>query len=536
MPHRIFARLVAVLLMLCPLLLLAQDLPVKTKLSEVSLFKNGLGFVSRSVDLPKGDATILMEGLPEAVHGTFWVYSADGAAIKSLVASERESSESVPVSGLSDLLDANQGKTVELRIGDKDIVRGKILSLPVKEETDSAYTPAQPSNLVLIQTDSGMVAVARQDIREITAPGDLNVMVDRKKKDVVLRLQSSNSSGKGHALVEYLTRGITWAPSCQIDITDPSTARILAKAEIVNELEDLDHVQVNFITGFPNLQFSNTIDPMALRGSLADFLNSLTNPETQYRSRMGMVQQQAVLSNSATFPSEEMTPGYSVAPSEGQTREDLFFYEQKDVSLKKGERGYFPLYVMNVPYEHIYEWKIGNSLDDQERYSYNQQQEEKPEVVWHSLRLTNTGSMPWTTAPAMIVQSGQVLGQDIQYYTSAGSKTMVKITQAVDIKAEQAEYEVDRLREAKKFYSNSYDLVTVRGVLKAVNYKNKAITLSVSKELSGEVLKSVPQAKVEQTAKGLRRVNPNNVLTWELPVEAQGKLEIEYQYKVYVRE
>src|SRR5207244_2793900 len=73
---------------------------------------------------------------------------------------------------------------------------------------------------------------------------------------------------------------------------------------------------------------------------------------------------------------------------------------------------------------------------------------EKAEEVWHSVRLQNTGKVPWTTAPALTMQGGQVLGQDLIRYTSPGGKTTVKITQAVDIKAERAEFEVERKRNA----------------------------------------------------------------------------------------
>jgi len=221
---------------------------------------------------------------------------------------------------------------------------------------------------------------------------------------------------------------------------------------------------------------------------------------------------------------------FSVFPAaefEGQTREELFFYEHKGVTLRKGERGYYPLYTSEVPYQHLYEWKIGNTLS-------RPATESKPEEVWHSIRLSNTGTIPWTTAPATVTQRGEILGQDVIYYASPGSKTTVRITQAVDIRAEQTEYEVSRQRGASTFDSRRYDLVEVRGKLKAANYKNKDVTLSITKSIEGEVVKTAPQAKMELTARGLKQVNPNCVLTWELPIRSRDKIEIEYSYKLYV--
>lgn len=537
------------LLLICAFCLLSAEentqTLLKTKLTSISLFKNGLGFVSRQAELPKGDVTVLMNGLPEVLHGTVWAYSSDGAEVRSLIALEREEVESKEAIDVPELLEANVGQTVELKTTDKETIKGKILSVPANRELPPSYSPEryqnpiQQSTVVLIETDNGVVALNKSDIRQITvAQASLKTMMNQKRKEGMLQLRAENSSGKGHVLLQYLTRGITWAPSCVIDIGDPATAHVSARAEIINELEDMDHVTVNLITGYPNLQFTDVIDPLALRGDLAAFLNNLANrSQVGYRGRPSVVlQQQAILSNVA--PTEEALPGYAATPLEGQSQEELFFYEQKDVTLTKGERGYYPLYTMQVPYEHVYEWKIGNTLNEEERYNYNNQQQQQPlpaEVVWHSLRLSNTGGVPWTTSPAMVVQNGQVLGQDIVYYTSPGGKTLAKITQAVDVKAEQAEYESDRVRNAGKFFDSNYDLVTVKGSLKVTNFKNKDIVLTITKELSGEVAQSSPQAKVAQTAKGLKSVNPQNVLTWEVPVKAHDKMEIEYQYRVYIR-
>jgi hypothetical protein len=485
------------------------------------------------------------------VHGTFWVYSpTDGAAVRSAVAFEKESSQTTQTVSVAEVLEANVGQTVELRISEKETVRGKLIAVPANRLPESAQyaanryaypsfaPPQEVATLVLLQTTNGMMALNKNSIQQVTSTdAPLRTSIERKKRSPALQLQVANQDAKGRLVVQYLAKGITWSPSSAIDITDPSKARLTTKAEIVNEIEDLDNVSVNFITGYPNLQFADVIDPIAMRGDLAAFLNSLLNPPPpgQARGRRGAVMQQAVLANTA-YASEDMIPPFANLPQEGQTREELFFYEQKGVTLKKGERGYYPLFTMQVPYEHVYEWKIADTLDEQERYRGSDSREpEKAEEVWHSVRLTNSGNVPWTTAPAMTMQGGQLLGQDLIYYTSPGGKTTAKLTQAVDLKAEQAEYEVERKRNAANFYGYSYDLVEVRGTLKVSNFKTKDVTLNITKDLSGEVQKTVPEAKVDQIAKGLKKVNPHCLLCWELPIKARDKIEVEYFYKVYVR-
>lgn len=523
---------------------------LKSSVVSVALFKNGLGFVAREVQVPRGQTSFLLQNLPAPAHGTFWVYAVnDETTLRDVVAFESESVERIQAISVAEMLEANVGETVDVRISEKETIRAKVLSTVANRSVPSApdeirspYVPypppAEASSLVILQSSGKTLALNKHAVQQISSiDSPLKTAIDRRKRAVTLRVSGSNTGGKGRVIVQYLAKGITWAPSCAIEISDAKSARVTTKAEIVDEIEDLDNVSVSLVTGFPNLKFADVIDPMAMRGNLAAFLNNLSNPAQggDYQGRADVLAQRAVMEN-YRLEDNEMFPAYATRPQGGETREELFFYEQRNVTLKKGERGYYPLFTTEVPYEHLYEWKIGDALDEQEQYQpRNQAGPEKAEEVWHSIRLTNTGSVPWTTAPAMTMQGGKILGQDVIYYTSPGGKTNVRITKAVDVSAEQAEYEVTRTRNAANFYGYNYDLVEVKGKLKASNFKDKNITLTITKQLSGEVVKTAPAAKVEQTARGLRKVNPKSNLTWELPIKARDKTEIEYTYKVYVR-
>jgi len=52
----------------------AADTPVKSKISGVDLFKNGLAIVKREVTLGK-PGTYDLDDVPQPVHGTFWIDS-----------------------------------------------------------------------------------------------------------------------------------------------------------------------------------------------------------------------------------------------------------------------------------------------------------------------------------------------------------------------------------------------------------------------------------------------------------------------------
>ena len=150
---------------------------LKTTPVAVSLFKNGLGYVAREGALPKGDAGAIIEGLPAVVHGTLWVYArGDGATVTDLVAFERDSIQPVAAVTLAELLEANVGETIDARLTGDKVVRGTIIAVPANRPASPPVMPMRPAlyptalhptaiaagetaTLVLLQTDSGMVAL-----------------------------------------------------------------------------------------------------------------------------------------------------------------------------------------------------------------------------------------------------------------------------------------------------------------------------------------------------------------------------------------
>ncbi len=516
------------------------EVRLKTRVASAALFKNGLGFVTREGAWPAGAVKALIEGLPVPVHGTFWVYApGHPEALTDLTAFQRTSVEPGAATSLSELLDANVGRAVEVRASGLDPLRGKIVSPSagpkVSPDTRSEpegrmiFPPPETPSLLLLDTAKGPVALDRRSVQQVTGvDGALNARVERTVRRAALELHGAG--GADPLRVLYLARGITWAPSYALDLAGAKGARLTAKAEVINELEDLDGATLSFITGFPNLKFADVDDPMGMRGDLAAFLNALQSGAGRVAGGLAGVMRQAVMASE-----EAAFPAYSTGPIEGQSRENLFFYERRDVTLARGERGYYPLFTLEVPCEPLYELKLGDALGAGDRYAPEAGGEEAHDV-WYSVKLTNAGKVPWSTAPVMAMQGGQMLAQDVLNYTSVGGKSTVRINKAVDIKADAAEYEVERKRGVTTFYGYSYDLVDVKGQVSATSFKDQAITLTLTKDLSGEVVSSTPPAHVEVLARGLKQANPNAHLTWELPLKARGKVEVEYSYRIYVRQ
>src|SRR5262249_42221519 len=151
---------------------------LKTKLVSISLFKNGLGFVAREAEVPKGQASSLIENMPAPALGTFWVYSpGNEAAVKELVAFESEAVEQVDAISVAEMLEANVGQTVDLRLGEKETIRARILSVapnrPVDPSADPTRSftlpPTEASSLVLLQEGGGTRAVNKNMVQQISS-------------------------------------------------------------------------------------------------------------------------------------------------------------------------------------------------------------------------------------------------------------------------------------------------------------------------------------------------------------------------------
>ncbi len=527
---------------------------VAVEIERVALFKNGLGYFTSSAALPKGATTINIGQIPVPSNGTFWLGYPESLKVRALITSMVDVEEAFSPRNVAELLQANPGRKVTLRTNLKDApaITGTIVKVVSKDKPtppspylmdirrSSRHQPYLLVSLVVIKTETGTVVLNAGSILQADfEDDDITAVVSVVSKKPSIRLELDKASRGQKVGLSYLARGITWSPSYMIDITDPKTAKFSAKAIVINEAADLREVHLDLVTGFPNIQFGEVNSPVAMSQNLEGFLRSLTTGRSESNRRRGhMMSQRARLHNVAMYENDISAPmpGYSTA-RKGIVSEDLFLYPVKDFTLARGETACLGLFTAEVPYKHIYTWKIPDMLDKDERYrrQRGEKHRQAAQEVWHCCRLVNNMKMPWTTATAEFVQAGQFTGQDVCYYTAPGAKTTIRINRAMNVLAEEAELEVGRQRSATKFYGYRYDLVKVKGELKLQNRLDKIATVEITKNLSGKVLQTAPQAKDIPTAKGLKRVNPRHVLVWEIELKPGQSQTLSYTYEVYVR-
>ena len=523
----------------------ADEDTAEWKVRRVALFKNGLTYVTSETELG-GGTSMRLGRLPVPVLGTFWVAYPEDVKVRAVVGGMADVEDEAPVASVLDVLSANIGRQATVHTSGGPVT-GTILDVrhPPAPEPQSPYLMGVPmlrspsgQGVLLMQTEQGIVATNPNAAHRVDIL-DAKQTCSKTTSAPFLRLELDGPARGRNVNVSQLARGMTWVPSYLIDVSQPEKARFSGKALIVNEVLDLDGVEVELVTGFPNIQFSETNSPIAMTQSLADFINSLSGRTDRGRRGVAVVAQQMALTNTMYFERERhagASPAYG-ATQEGQVAEDLFFYPAGRLTLMRGETAMLPLFTAEVPYQHVYTWEIEDQLDEYERYRPDRRDDgpEPAPIVWHVCRVENTMGMPWTTAPAQFVADGRFVGQDVCHYTPAGRKTDVRVNRALNVIAEQAEYEIKRDRNAGHFFGYSYDLVTVRGELKLTNHVGKDVRAEVVKHLSGEVQETSGSPRDVPTAKGLKRVNPRHDLVWEVDLKADDKVELFYVYTVYVR-
>lgn len=337
----------------------------------------------------------------------------------------------------------------------------------------------------------------------------------------------------------YMESGITWVPSYLIDISDRDKAVITMKATLINDLEDLEDVEVSLVVGTPNFKYAFAHSGLALDQTVVQFLQSLyssasTGRRSYYSAMTNIAQQVAMpgMSMDDSSMGSYLDPNY-VPDTAGGFQEDLFFYKKEKVTLKKGERGDFQIFSALTDYDHIYTLDLPVTIRQRNSYNPPSDPNAAKNKIWHCLKLKNNSKYPWTTGPAMVVKNNKPISQDKMYYTAIGLDSYLKLTVANDIKADEKETEVEREQNVKVNYSR-YDLVTVEGEIYLNNRKSESVQMEITKHILGEVLDVSSKGKVDKITMGLKSINPNSVIKWDIRLAPREEKKLTFKYRVYI--
>ncbi len=503
---------------------------IKTK--KVSVFKNGLGYFLKSGEITVKKKKAVINEVGKALFGTLWVNSENGK-ITSISNSNKNITEKKDVVNVFDILKANKNKYAIITLSDNKKVTAKIMNIK--------------GIAVVLKTSNGdWLTVTSSEIKGVMFKGEkpklkYNSETDRRK--IILNFKSN---GKKKVELSYLQKGITWLPSYLIRIINDNKAEIVLKAMLINDAEDIKNTEMDFVVGVPNFKYSNVFSPLTSKEDINQFMRSLNAGSYSYYGYNNAPIQSQSLSNSygsqRGYGRSETSynPG-NVSGLTGKSYEDLFFYNIKNITLKKGERGNYQLFTATVPMKHIYEITLPTNATMSGYYTYKYTRPvSQVNKVWHSLKLTNNTKYPWTTGTALVVKKekngDKPISQDMIKYTSTTANSFLKITSSTDIQVTDSDKEVSRSRMALKKNSYKYDLVVVRGEIIIKNYKKKAVKLEVKRTILGKLLKSDVKWNTYKKIKGIYNsgVNATNEVSWNVELKPGEEKKIKYSYSVYM--
>ena len=343
---------------------------------------------------------------------------------------------------------------------------------------------------------------------------------------------SETDKADSKVFVNYLTRGLSWAPSYRVDITDPKTLAVEQYAVVKNELADLDGTEIMLISGFPSVQFAHVTSPLASRTSLAQFFQELN----QRGGRGADVDQQRVVtSNSASVLALSM-----VATPTGEGV-DLHYQSIGKRTLAEGDALSLRVARGESAYDRIVEWPIPDTRNEDGRYAVRSsgEDDEAPDTAWDALKFKNPFKFPMTTGPATVTAAGRFNGQRTSFWVNAGEETVLHVNKALSVRTRAIEHE-----EQKKDGGDNRDFIwiggrqfrrsTVKGELSVGNHRNEAINLVIRRRFSGELLRADGEPKSTLREEGVYSVNKRNELLWTLTLKPGEERKLTYRYTVLV--
>ena len=513
------------------------------RITGASMFKNGYVVVLREMDVPTSGQYMVRQ-IPQGSLGTVWITASDGTRLNEVVNALNDVKQDVSIEygTLGQILAANKAKVLSFEVAMPNDKRewqtGKLLL--ISEE------------LAFVESDGMQFTIPRKAIISIKSKENLiyatKTTVESKVRGLRFDVEAPKS---GKIFMVSLERGLTWAPAFALDITDPKKLKLTAKATAINDLEDVINGDLRFVTGFPNMRFAGTIDPLLMHTNADQFLGTIGGggfggpgaPGGSGRNRAAEMQNQKAAAPMTADAMEEVMD----LQGEGLQAGDLFFYTKPNLTLKRGERAMYMLFQAEAAYKELYTWLVEDQTVDNVEYRFPSGD---PGEVWHSVRFKNTSGQPLTTSAVTTFKSGQMLGQDMMTYTPAGAEAEVRITKALDVRVEKSEEEIKREpgvikqkiyigldRQGERMYEEKdlFDRLHIKGTLVIRNNKPSSVTMKVAKNLTGEVSAASHQAKIVKLAKGITETNPTSVVTWQTDVEPGKTTNLTYEFSILVK-
>lgn len=518
----------------------AKESLVQPAVNSVAMFKNGLTVVSATFKVEQPGDFVWVDP-PNAVHGAFWVEGGEGLVVRSTTRMVEPKGQSGPSGFLQKDLG---GARVSVTLFDAGKMTGQVTGTvwrsPLADGPGwntryatvdgNRYLPGYGRaegtagvgrDWLVLETPDGRTYLATNHIGRIQIQKEPPTKVKVKSPVLVF---SAKQAGVVH--LKYLTKGMAWAPSYQVDLLAEDRLRIRQSAVVRNELMDLDGATLELISGYPNVKFGHVDSPLSPQATLAAFFQQLSSQGGG--GGRGVVTQQIAFNSisngvSASAPLSQ--------PDAGAPAEDLHYENIGAHDLLEGDSLSLQVASGEVSCERIVEWVIPDSRDQWGRMHRNDSSHEEP---WDAVRFTNPLKFPMTTAAASILEKNRFRGQSMVTWTSPGQLASIKINKALTVRGEHSEVEEEGEREPVWIAGRSYRRTKVKGTIKVTNSRGNAVKMVIRGEFSGELLDAEGKPEATLRREGVSSVNPRRRLEWTIDLPAGQSESLIYRYSVLV--
>jgi hypothetical protein len=361
-----------------------------------------------------------------------------------------------------------------------------------------------------------------------------DVTFKTRKPVLLFNIPTETVKRKSKIRITYLTRGISWAPSYLINMIGPDELELFQKAVIKNELMDLENVEVQLISGFPNIPLQLVDSPLSLETTWANFFKQL-NTRIQPNQSGGM----AAMAQNAMVQTMQPSSSSGLSPDDitGEGT-DIHYHYIGGRTMLEGDSLSLQTARAKAKYDRVVEWKIPDTRRTDGRYIEDWEIRQNPDkyesVAWDAVRFKNPLEMPMTTGPAAINEKGRFHGQAMSYWTNPGQTNMLKITKALSIETRSVESEIESNREVISYGGKNFRKAKVKGEINVTNHRKKAVTIIINRHFSGELQEADGEPECKLLEEGVYSINKRNELIWELELKPGESKDLTYTYEVLI--
>ena len=529
----------------------AQASQARSSVVSVGLFKNGLAVVRRSFTA-EGPGVYEIADVPEPVHGTFWIES--NAMVDTRVTT-RDVEVELDFNDATDFQRDLAGQKVTIRFREPTMpsVSGTIVRLADEKARawgreyvapqygyrysgwgSNAMSTGTPPRHLILDTDGGRMYIDASMVATLST--EAKGSVKRRRPVLEFTVQKGKEAQQTPIVIDisYLAKGMSWAPSYRVDITDSKSLRLAQQAVIRNELGDFENAEFFLISGYPSIEFAHVNSPLSPRTTLTSFFSQLAQQGAlRHGSRSDVISQNAVSYN-------DPPPGAAIdlAAQPDGTGVDLHYESIGKRTLDEGDSLMVNVASGQAAYDRIIDWTIPDDRDEHgrpiEQYQRQQEPEKYDDSPYDAVRFRNPLQMPMTTAPAIIVGGNRFYGQRTSYWTNVGEECTLGITKALSIRTRHVEHEEQSERASKVVGRTSYWNVPVKGEITVNNHRNETVNMVIRRRFSGQLVEADESPKAILLEDGVYSLNQRNELVWSIELKPGEERSLTYRYEVLV--